>query len=131
MTSSHGQFSPLPHQLASIFAAFLRAKVKSLHPTKPMPCPAFNAVQVHHNKRGTMALDNTERAVLTIGALTKLVQLKKETRTDDACGLLVVEMLERLVINGSVARRDAILLRFKNDGSFDSFFESPQLLQAA
>lgn len=78
-----------------------------------------------------MALDNTERAVLTIGALTKLVQLKKETRTDDACGLLVVEMLERLVINGSVARRDAILLRFKNDESFDSFFESRQLLQAA
>ena len=78
-----------------------------------------------------MALDNTERAVLTIGALSKLVQLKKETRADDASGLLVVEMLERLVINGSVANRDAILLRFKNDESFDSFFESRQLLQAA
>ena len=78
-----------------------------------------------------MALDNTERAVLTIGALTKLVQLKKETRIDDASGLMVVEMLERLVINGSVANRDAILLRFKNDESFDSFFESRQLLQAA
>jgi hypothetical protein len=78
-----------------------------------------------------MALDNTERAVLTMGALTKLVQLKKETRTDDSSGLLAVEMLERLVINGSIANRDAILLRFKNDESFDSFFESPQLLQAA
>lgn len=78
-----------------------------------------------------MVLNNTERAVLTIGALTKLVHLKKETRTDDASGLLVIEMLERLVINGSIDRRDAILLRFKNDESFDSFFESPQLLQAA
>jgi len=123
--------SHLPHQLACVFATFLRGKVKSRHQTIPMPGPAFNADQVHYNKRGTMALDNTERAVLTIGALTKLVQLKKETRADDACGLLVVEMLERLVINGSVARRDAILLRFKNDESFDSFFESPQLLQAA
>jgi len=78
-----------------------------------------------------MAIDNAERAVLTISALTKLGQLRKDTRADDSPGMLVVEMLERLVINGTIANRDAILLRFKNDESFDSFFESPPRLKAA
>jgi len=47
-----------------------------------------------------MALDNNKRAVLSIAALTKLGEMKRRTAPDDASGLVTVEFLERLVING-------------------------------
>ena len=65
-----------------------------------------------------MALDNTQRAVLSIAALTKLVAMKRELTPTDASGLVTLEFLERLVINGSVAERDEVLKRFDKDETF-------------
>jgi hypothetical protein len=67
-----------------------------------------------------MALDTEKRAVLTAAALEHLVDLKKLTM-DDPAGKEIVEFLETLVTNGSVADRDEILESFHKYGSFDTF----------
>ena len=74
-----------------------------------------------------MALDNTQRAVLSIAALTKLVAMKRELTPTDASGLVTLEFLERLVINGSVAERDEVLKRFDKDESFGRVLASKRV----
>lgn len=71
-----------------------------------------------------MTIDNTQRAVLTIGALTQLALLRRNTSPDDTSGLVSVEFLERLVINGSVSERDEILKVFRKTESIDSILAS-------
>ena len=66
-----------------------------------------------------MPIDNKHRAVLTIAALTHLVQMKRTISQDDASGLLALELLERSVINGSVADRDEVLKKYERQESFD------------
>lgn len=66
-----------------------------------------------------MALDNHKRAVLSIAALTKLVAMRRGLAPTDTSGLVTVEFLERLVINGSVTERDEVLNWFEKDDSFD------------
>lgn len=66
-----------------------------------------------------MALDNKQRAVLTIAALAQLADTKRRLASDDASGLVAVESLERLVINGSVSERDEVLKWFEQDESFE------------
>lgn len=78
-----------------------------------------------------MTIDNTQRAVLTIGALTQLALLRKNTSLDDISGLVSVEFLERLVINGSVSERDAILKVFRQTESLDSILASRRTLETA
>ena len=71
-----------------------------------------------------MTIDNTQRAILTMGALTQLALLRRNTSLDDKPGLVSVEFLERLVINGSVSERDEILSIFRVTESFDSILAS-------
>ena len=71
-----------------------------------------------------MALDNNKRAVLSIAALTKLVSMRRGLLPDDASGLVTVEFLERLVINGSVSERDEVLKFFEKDESFEQALAS-------
>ncbi|MDD2809048.1 hypothetical protein [Rhodoferax sp.] len=68
-----------------------------------------------------MSLDNIHRAVLTIAALAHLVGMKKEIFPGDTASLVTVEILERMVINGSIADRDDVLRRFEEHESFDWF----------
>lgn len=74
-----------------------------------------------------MTIDNTQRAILTIGALTQLALLKRNTSLDDSAGLVSVEFLERLVINGPVSERDEILNVFRVTESFDSILASRRI----
>jgi len=78
-----------------------------------------------------MTIDNHQRAVLTIGALTQLALLRRNTSLDDASGLVSVEFLERLFINGSVSERDEILKVFRKTESFDSILASRRTLEIA
>jgi hypothetical protein len=78
-----------------------------------------------------MALDNNKRAVLSIAALTKLGTMRKGLLPDDASGLVTVEFLERLVINGSVAERDEVLTWFDQDDSFEQVLTSKRALATA
>lgn len=71
-----------------------------------------------------MTIDNTQRAILTMGALTQLALLRRNTSLEDKSGLVSVEFLERLVINGSVSERDEILSIFRVTESFDSILAS-------
>ena len=66
-----------------------------------------------------MPIDNKHRAVLTIAALTHLVQAKRTISQHDATGLLTLELLERSIINGSVADRDEVLKKYEQYESFD------------
>ena len=66
-----------------------------------------------------MSIDNNRRAVLTISALTHLVGMKREISPGDAAGLVTFEILEQLVINGSVAERDEVLKKYERHQSFD------------
>lgn len=65
-----------------------------------------------------MTFDNHKRAVLTIAALTQLVETKRRLTPDDVAGRDTVLYLERRVINGSVTERDEILKCFAKDESF-------------
>lgn len=67
-----------------------------------------------------MALDTEKRAELTAAALAHLVDLKKLTM-DDPAGQEIVEFLETLVTNGSVADKDEVLESFHKYGTFDRF----------
>jgi hypothetical protein len=78
-----------------------------------------------------MTIDSNQRAVLTIGALTHLVRLRRNTNLDDIHGLESVEYLERLVINGSISQRDEILRMFRETESFDSVLASRRSLEIA
>ncbi len=71
-----------------------------------------------------MTIDNAQRAILTMGALTQLALLRRNTSLEDKSGLVSVEFLERLVINGSVSERDEILSIFRVTESFDSILAS-------
>lgn len=71
-----------------------------------------------------MALDNNKRAVLSIAALTKLVAMRRCLTPTDTSGLITVEFLERLVINGSVSERDEVLNWFEKDDSFGQVLAS-------
>lgn len=82
---------------------------------------SLGASQLYRSK---MTIDNTQRAVLTIGALTQLALLRRNTSPDDTSGLVSVEFLERLVINGSVSERDEILKVFRKTESIDSILAS-------
>jgi hypothetical protein len=57
--------------------------------------------------------------------------MKKGLLPDDASGLVTVEFLERLVINGSVAERDEVLTWFDQDESFDQVLISKRALATA
>ncbi|MDD2882641.1 MAG: hypothetical protein PHQ58_19645 [Rhodoferax sp.] len=78
-----------------------------------------------------MTIDNTQRAVLTIGALTQLALLRRNTNLDDASGMVSVEFLERLVISGSVSERDEILKIFRKTESIDSILASRRIPEIA
>jgi hypothetical protein len=78
-----------------------------------------------------MALDNNKRAVLSIAALTKLVAMRRDLMPTDASGLVTVEFLERLVINGSVSERDDVLNWFEKDDSFGQVLASKRPLATA
>jgi hypothetical protein len=68
-----------------------------------------------------LSLDNNHRAVLTISALSHLVGVKREISPDDAAGLVTYEILERMVINGSIADRDDVLEKYEEHESFEWF----------
>ena len=70
-------------------------------------------------QRTLMSIDNNHRAVLTISALTHLVEIKRTISQNDASGLATFELLEQLVINGSVAERDEVLKKYEQHQSFD------------
>jgi hypothetical protein len=72
-------------------------------------------------QRNLLSLDNHRRAVLTIAALTHLVGMKREISPSDASGLVTFEILERIVINGSIEDRDEVLKRFETHESFEWF----------
>ena len=74
-----------------------------------------------------MPLDTRHRAVLTVAALTHLVDMKKKISPDDAAGLVTFHSLERLVINGSVADRDEVLKKYEQHESFDWSLTSEQV----
>ena len=78
-----------------------------------------------------MELDNNKRAVLSIAALTKLVAMRRGLALDDASGLVTVEFLERLVINGSVSARDEVLKWFEKDESFERALVATRPLEFA
>lgn len=78
-----------------------------------------------------MAFDNNKRAVLSIAALTKLVAMRRGLAPTDASGLVTVEFLERLVINGSVSERDEVLKSFEQDESFERALASKRSLETA
>jgi hypothetical protein len=73
-----------------------------------------NALQVN-----LMPIDDNRRAVLTIASLTHLSEMKRKIGPNDASGLVVIEILERMVINGTVADRDGVLKLFDEHESFD------------
>jgi hypothetical protein len=73
-----------------------------------------------------MALDNTQRAILSIAALSHLADMKKKLVQNDPEGLCRVGRLERLVINGTVSERDQILKWYEMDASFDRALQSIQ-----
>lgn len=68
-----------------------------------------------------MSIDNNRRAVLTISALTHLVGMKREIAPGDTAGLVTFEILERIVINGSLEDRDDVLRRYEEHESFEWF----------
>ena len=68
-----------------------------------------------------LSLDNNRRAALTIAALTHLVGMKKEISLGGTANLVTFEILERMVINGSIADRDDVLRMFEEHESFDWF----------
>ena len=70
-------------------------------------------------QRIPMPIDNNRRAVLTISALTHLVGKKREISPGDATGLVTHEILERMVINGSLEDRDEVLKKYEAHQSFD------------
>ena len=78
-----------------------------------------------------MALDNNKRAVLSIAALTKLVTMRRGLIPTDTSGLVTVEFLERLVINGSVSERDEVLKWFDEDESFAQVLAAKRSLASA
>ena len=78
-----------------------------------------------------MAFDNNKRAVLSIAALTKLVAMRRGLAPTDSSGLVTVEFLERLVINGSVSERDEVLKSFEKDESFERALASKRMLETA
>jgi hypothetical protein len=47
--------------------------------------------------------------------------MKREIAPGDASGLVTFEILERIVINGSIEDRDEVLKRFETHESFDWF----------
>jgi len=71
-----------------------------------------------HCSKSPMTIDNHKRAVLTIAALTQLVETKRRLAPDDAAGRETMLYLERLVINGTVTARDEILKCFAKDETF-------------
>lgn len=71
-----------------------------------------------------MSLDNNHRAVLTSAALAHLVGMKKEISPGDTASLVTFEILERMVINGSIADRDDVLRRFEEHESFEWFLSA-------
>jgi hypothetical protein len=75
-------------------------------------------------QRNFLALDNNRRAVLTIAALTHLGGLKREISPGDAAGLAAFEILERIVINGSIEDRDDVLSRYEEHESFEWFLSA-------
>ena len=78
-----------------------------------------------------MALDNNKRAVLSIAALTKLVAMRRGLTPTDASGLVTIEFLERLVINGSLSERDEVLKCFDKDDTFGQVLASKRTLATA
>ena len=74
-----------------------------------------------------MSLDNNRRAVLTIAALTHLVEMKRKISLSDTEGFVTFESLELLVINGSVADRDEVLKKYEEHQSFDWFLTAEQV----
>jgi len=70
-------------------------------------------------QRSLMFIDSKQRAVLTIAALTRLVQMKRTFSQTDASRLVTFELLEQLVINGPVAERDEVLKKSERHQSFD------------
>ena len=78
-------------------------------------------------QRNLLSLDNNRRAVLTISALAHLVGLKREISPCDAASLVTYEILERMVINGSIADRDDVLQRYEEHQSFDWFLTAEQV----
>ena len=78
-------------------------------------------------QRTTMSLDNNRRAVLTVAALTHLVGLKREISPGDAAGLVTFEILERMVINGSIADRDEVLKMYEEHESFEWYLTAEQV----
>jgi hypothetical protein len=47
--------------------------------------------------------------------------VKREISPDDAAGLVTYEILERMVINGSIADRDDVLEKYEEHESFEWF----------
>jgi hypothetical protein len=70
-------------------------------------------------QRIPMSIDNKLRAVLTIAALTHLVEMKRTISQNDKSGFVTFELLEQLVINGSVGERDEVLKKYERHQSFD------------
>lgn len=78
-----------------------------------------------------MTFDNHKRAVLTIAALTQLVETKRKLAPDDAAGRDSLVYLERMVINGTVTARDEILKCFAKDESFAQVLANRSALELA
>ena len=74
-----------------------------------------------------MSLDNKRRAVLTVAALTHLVEMKRKISLGDTEGLVTFESLEQLVINGSIGDRDEVLKKYEEHQSFDWFLTAEQV----
>jgi len=74
-----------------------------------------------------LSLDNNRRAVLTVVALTHLVDMKRKISPSDAEGKVTFESLEQLVINGSVEDRDEVLKKYQKHQSFDWFLAAEQV----
>ena len=78
-------------------------------------------------QRYPLSLDNHRRAVLTIAALTHLVSMKREIAPGDAAGHVTFEILERIVITGSIEDRDEVLKKYQKHQSFD-WFLTPEVV---
>ena len=78
-------------------------------------------------QRITMSLDNKRRAVLTVAALTHLVEMKRKISLSDTEGFVTFESLEQLVINGSVGDRDEVLKMYEEHESFEWFLTAEQV----
>ena len=74
-----------------------------------------------------MSLDNKRRAVLTVAALTHLVEMKRKISPSDAEGKVTFESLEQLVINGSVEDRDEVLKMYEEHESFEWYLTAEQV----